>query len=240
GDVESDEHRERDAEKRDLNERPDRFRIARRDELATRAEQHEEDDERADRLLVVEALREVGERRGDEERDGELPRALLSACKPPREPQQHQAEREREHTSRLREPLRQYAADEVEAVCHLRRRRRDHANETEQGRRPGEEQRRSNPPHGHRVEPGDEGSVYSRTRAWRSSSSLPGSRITSTESPDSSLSESSGTSALPLRTTEITREPSGRPTLAIGRPTQPALPPTQISSITRFSLRSSR
>ena len=50
--------------------------------------------------------------------------------------------------------------------------------------------------------------VYSSAR--RSSSSLPGSRIASTWSPISSWVSSSGISALPARTTEISRAPSGQ------------------------------
>ena len=50
---------------------------------------------------------------------------------------------------------------------------------------------------------------------------------------------SSGTSALPSRTTEITREPSGSRTSRIDLPAQAACGPTRISTISRFSLRSS-
>ena len=78
----------------------------------------------------------------------------------------------------------------------------------------------TDPPHDYRVDAqavprrADPKAPYSRTSTRRSSSSLPGSRIASTESPGSSCIESSGTSALPLRTIEITREPSRQRDLA--------------------------
>ena len=81
------------------------------------------------------------------------------------------------------------------------------------------------------------GSSWSRMR--RSSSSLPGSRIASTWSPASIWVSSSGTSALPSRTTEIRRAPSGSWSARTRLPLQFASLSIVTSTISRFSFRSS-
>ena len=153
------------------------------------------------RLLEVEALHEVRDRGRDHERDRELPRAALAPGEPAREPEQAEPERERQCPREVGNAVRENA------------RGRSGSGRPSPASPPTRSPRGRRAPSPRPSIAGDDRAAgdraYSLTRTRRSSSSLPGSRIASTESPGSSCIVSSGISALPLRTTEIRREPCG-------------------------------
>src|SRR5262249_41918056 len=156
-----------------------------------------------------------------------LPRAPLAPGEPAREPEQADPEGQRERPREVGDPLGEEALDDLASPRRLRRRRRDDRHQPgERGR--DRQQLRRQP------------QAYSLTRTRRSSSSLPGSRIASTESPGTSCIVSSGIDALPLRTTEITRDPGGSCTCRMVFPAQLDLSSTVTSTISRFSFFSSR
>ncbi len=136
GDRDDDDERERD-----LEQRTHRLGIARSDELAPRANERREDDQRDQRLFEVEALGEMGHRGRDDESHGQLPGAALAPGQAAREPEQPEAERERERPRDSGHPLGENAPDDPAPVGHLRGRRRDDGDETDERGRPCERQR---------------------------------------------------------------------------------------------------
>ena len=85
--VEADEEdRHGDRERRGhLQERDERRRVARRDEVPARAQERDEQDDVDGRLFEVEAFREVRDRRGDHQRDRERPGPALAPREAARE-----------------------------------------------------------------------------------------------------------------------------------------------------------
>ena len=75
------------------------------------------------RLFEVEALCEVSDGGGGDHGEREVPGALLAAREAAREPDQAEAEREREGARGVGHAGWQHAADEVEAIGRLRRQR---------------------------------------------------------------------------------------------------------------------
>ena len=108
-------------------------RLAGSGELAPPVDERDEEDDPARRLLEVEALREVRRSRAGDERDCELPGAVLPAHEGAPEPDEEQAEGERDDARALRHPGRQDAADDLEAAGRLRGERRDDPDEADEG-----------------------------------------------------------------------------------------------------------
>ena len=91
------------------------------------------------RLLDVEALREVRDRGRDHQHDRELPGAALAPREPARRARPEPSPNASTSVRARRDARRQDAADEVDAVGHLRRQRRDDRDQAGDGWRPGEQ-----------------------------------------------------------------------------------------------------
>ena len=176
-----------------------------------RAERDQQDEVHG-RLLEVEALREVRDRRG---RDDARPRATRRGACAARarararscpSPSASTSVRAASGTPGGRTPLTRSTRSAISGVSAETIESRpaavaNHASRT------GVAGRRT--PHGSAVARRPDRRIRACRRTRRSSSSLPGSRIASTWSPAWSCVSSSGISALPSRTTEISRAPSG-------------------------------
>ena len=193
-----------------------------------------EDGQRAGRLLDVEALDEMGDRRRDHERDRELPGAALAAREPAGEPEQTRA-RTRASAS-ARPPARPAGAGRARTGCD--RPSRASAPTTIATTPTSAVAQATTSEKSPACGPCRRRNCYSRTRIRRSSSSLPGSRIASTESPGSSCVNSSGTSPSVAHDRDQAR-PLGQPHLPHGLAGANDFSPTVISTISRFSFFSS-
>ena len=195
------------------------------------------------RLLDVEALREVRDRRGDHERDRELPGAALAAGEPAREPDHPEPERERERPGGVGHAGRQDAVDEAQAVGRFGRQRGDDRDEAGDRREPGEQRLgvagRRTSTHGSAAC----GAVRtSFSRAGGRGGARPPCPARGSRAPGRrprAASRRPAISALPSRTTEISRAPSGSRSAWTRLPSQVAPLSTVTSTISRFSLRSS-
>ena len=122
----------------EAEQRPDARRVAGDVEAAPPADERDEQEQRDRRLLEVEALREMRDGGGDDDRDRELPGAPPAPRERAREPDQADPEGDREDSRRLGPARRQDALHDVEAVRHLRRQRRDEPDHADERGRPGE------------------------------------------------------------------------------------------------------
>ena len=111
------EDRDDDAERQhDLGQRQDGRRVTGRDELPARLEERGEQHEVYGRLLHVQALREMRDRRDGDDEHGEHPGAVLAARQAAGEPDRAEAERDNEGAGGRRHAGRQNAVDESQAV----------------------------------------------------------------------------------------------------------------------------
>ncbi len=122
----------------ETEQRPDARRVTRHVEASPVTHERDEQEQRDRRLLEVEALRQMRDGRGHDDRDRELPGAPPALGERPREPDQADREGDRENARRLRPAGRQDAAGDPEPVGHLRRQRRDDPDHADGGCGPGE------------------------------------------------------------------------------------------------------
>jgi hypothetical protein len=136
----------RDDDRRDACERrsepeqrPDARRVAGHVEAMPPPNERREQQQGDDRLLEVEALREMRDGRGEDDRDRELPGPPPALRERPGEPHQPDAEGDREDPRGLGPARRQHAAHELDPVGHLRGQRRDDADHADERGSPREQ-----------------------------------------------------------------------------------------------------
>ena len=122
----------------EAEQRANARRVARHVESVAPADERDEQEHRHRRLLEVEPLREVGDRGRYDHGDREPPGTSPALRERPREEEQAEPERDREHSRDLGPAGRQDSLDDLDAVHHLRRQCRDKADRTNERGSPGE------------------------------------------------------------------------------------------------------